>query len=665
MRLAFVIFRYFPYGGLQRDMLAMALEAESRGHQVSIFCGEWRGAKPANIRVELINAAGVFARNDVKIFVQNFSKSFQRKNFDALIGFNKMPGLDVYFAGDSCFAQKAYAERSLFYRLTPRSRLYLNYEQSVFGTAAKTHILSIAATEQKYFARYYATAPERFHTLPPGISRAQYQCENPSAANQKIRRELGVGDDTKIVLCLGSGFRTKGLDRSIAIFADTQAQLSAHLLLVVVGVDKARPYIVQAEQLGISSQVVFLGGRSDIADILQAADLLLHPAHRELAGNVILEAMLAGKPVITTDVCGFAHYVSEQRMGTVVTAPYDLQQFVRAMVQILSDDSVRWQASAQQFALTADVFSRHSRALDVIEKLFSEPQIAISEWIDETIEYTIILRDELIGLWRGCAIFAEVHALSGTIARELADRQTLRFELDGQGYYRKLHRGVGWQEIIKNLLQLRLPVLGAKNEWLALNKLHALAIPSLTPVAYGEQKATAASKKSFLVTRELSGVVQLDHYFQHQSVAFKEKIILVREVAEIARELHGAGINHRDFYLCHFMLNLESVAQGQQQNVKPYLYIVDLHRAQIRQQVPRRWLVKDLSGLYFSSLNLGFTRYDYYRFLRSYWRRPLRDILQQHAALLNAVTVRAVKTYKRDFGVVPTLPTKKLYFKGK
>lgn len=656
MRIAFAIFRYFPFGGLQRDMMSIAQEAQARGHQVTIFCGEWSGDKPKKINVVVVDSKLLFDRSGVKSFVQGFEKVFQRNNFDVLIGFNKMPGLDVYFAGDSCFAQKAYEERSCFYRLTSRARLYLNYEKAIFRDESKTHIFSIAESERKHFARYYATAPERFHLLSPGISQTQFRCDHPQTVRKKLRAEWGGDENTQIIVCIGSGFKTKGLDRSIAAFAELQKSSTNPSLLVVVGADNPKHYVQQAHELSVSNQVIFLGGRKDIADILQATDVLLHPAYRELAGNVILEAMLAGTPVVTTDVCGFAHYVSEQQMGAVIKAPYEQRQCVKALVDILCTDKSIWEARGQQFALTADVFSRQARAVDVLESLISHSQRPTSELIVDTAQHKIILRDEFIAQWSGKDVFALVQNLSGPVARELADRQTLRFELNGKGYYRKLHRGVGWKEIIKNLLQLRLPVLGAKNEWLALNKLRSLGVTSLEPVAYGEQKTNPATQKSFIVTRELTGVVQLDHYFQKNKVTRREKIMLLEMVANMAREIHLAGINHRDFYLCHFMLDIASIAQWRKDGIKPRLHIVDLHRAQIRRQVPLRWLIKDLGGLYFSSLDLGFTRNDYLRFLRTYWQSPLRAIFLQHAALLHAIASRAIKTYKRDFGVMPALP---------
>ena len=98
----------------------------------------------------------------------------------------------------------------------------------------------------------------------------------------------------------------------------------------------------------------------------------------------------------------------------------------------------------------------------------------------------------------------------------------------------------------------------------------------------------------------------------------------------MAGRMHRAGVNHRDFYLCHFLLHLEP--QPTAQNLK--LSLIDLHRAQSRTQVPRRWRDKDLAGLYFSALGIGLTQRDFLRFLRVYFARPLRAILREEAPLL-------------------------------
>jgi UDP-glucose:(heptosyl)LPS alpha-1,3-glucosyltransferase len=648
MKLAFAIFRYFPFGGLQRDMLAIAQVAQASGHHVSIFCGDWQGEKISGIDVIEIKGSGFFNVAGVSNFVNAFQKQFQRKQFDLLIGFNKMPGLDVYFAGDSCFAHKAYGERNWLYRLAPRSRLYLAYERAVFAESSQTHILSLVASEQKQFVRYYATQRERFHSLPPGISAEHLACQNPRAARMNLCHELGLSLDTKIVVCLGSGYKTKGVDISISAFAELTKLTTDKVALVIVGKDDPYTYRQQAAQAGIDQQVFFLGSRSPVGDLLHAADLLLHPARKELAGNVILEAMLCGVPVVASSHCGYAHYVAEQQMGELIPTKASPKAIAELIAATLVVNTQVWRKRAELFAQTSDVFSRPAIAVAALEKIATVKKNSVTDsaQAQSASGQCVILRDELIDEWKNQDVFSLMENMQGKIAREMKDRQTLRFEINGRGYCRKWHRGVGWQEIIKNWLQLRLPVLGASNEWNALNKLHALNIPSLIPLAYGVRGNNPARQQSFIVTRELTDVIQLDHFFEQYSVDVKAKHRILARLAEIAGELHAAGINHRDFYLCHFMLQAELITD---QALVPELYLVDLHRAQLRPQVPERWLVKDLGGLLFSSFNLQFTRRDYLRFARVYFGQELRTLLTEKKGLLEKITERARATYSSGF----------------
>lgn len=258
----------------------------------------------------------------------------------------------------------------------------------------------------------------------------------------------------------------------------------------------------------------------------------------------------------------------------------------------------------------------------------------------------LILRDELQTAWSGQDVFQLVQNLSGQVAREVPGRQTLRFELNSQAYYRKLHTGVGWVEIVKNLVRGRLPVISARNEWLALNRLQTVGVPSLIPVAYGEQGINPARRLSFIVTKELVGVVQLDDFLRaNPKLGLVCKRQLIDAIAEIAREIHRQGLNHRDLYLCHFMLDLTVLAD---KTVRPLLYLVDLHRAQLRKAVPFRWLVKDLASIYFSAMDFGVTRRDISRFLRIYFDQPLKQVLRQHHKLLQVVAKRAEQLYQRE-----------------
>jgi heptose I phosphotransferase len=249
-------------------------------------------------------------------------------------------------------------------------------------------------------------------------------------------------------------------------------------------------------------------------------------------------------------------------------------------------------------------------------------------------------------LWAGRDPFVAVEELKGEVFRELEARRTLRTEVDGCGYFVKIHRGVGWAEIFKNLATLRLPVLGAGNEWRAIKRLERLGVDTMVAVAFGERGGNPATRHSFIVTEELAPTVSLEDYcrdWPREPPPFALKRALIERVAQMAGAMHRGGVNHRDFYICHFLLALDPPPTA----AALKLSIIDLHRAQVRPQTPRRWRDKDLSSLYFSALEIGFTRRDRLRFLRGYFMRPLRELLAAEATMLRHLEREAARLQAR------------------
>ncbi|VAX05522.1 Lipopolysaccharide core heptose(I) kinase RfaP [hydrothermal vent metagenome] len=248
--------------------------------------------------------------------------------------------------------------------------------------------------------------------------------------------------------------------------------------------------------------------------------------------------------------------------------------------------------------------------------------------------------------------FGEIFDISGDIYRapEGTQRCTLRFERGGKGFFLKLHWGVGWREIFKNLTSLRLPILGAANEWLAIKRLEQLGVETMRLAGYGQEGRNPARQRSFVITEELENCISLEDYcrdWPQSPPDFAAKLKLIERVAEMSRHLHENGINHRDFYICHFLL--QCPWDGQAESL--HLHLIDLHRVQIRQQTPERWLVKDIGSLHFSSMEIGLTQRDLLRFLRVYYKRSLRQILKQEGAFLQAVQKRADALYRTRPGI--------------
>lgn len=239
--------------------------------------------------------------------------------------------------------------------------------------------------------------------------------------------------------------------------------------------------------------------------------------------------------------------------------------------------------------------------------------------------------------------FEDIMAIEGAVFKNLQNRTTARFDRGGKSYFIKAHRGIGWKEIFKNLAQLKLPVLGAENEWRAIRRLEELHIPTMKIAGIGRRGWNPARIESFLVTEDLGDTINLEELcrdWRESKPSLEFKRALIREVASIARRLHENGVNHRDFYLCHLRWQ-----KGNEQT-PPRIFVMDLHRAQLRARTPLRWIVKDLGSLYFSAMEIGLTRRDLFRFMVAYRGKPLREILRTEARLWHRVTARAQRLYR-------------------
>ena len=254
--------------------------------------------------------------------------------------------------------------------------------------------------------------------------------------------------------------------------------------------------------------------------------------------------------------------------------------------------------------------------------------------------------------WQGEDLFEQILSIDGEEFRNMDGRRTLRFEMLGKSYFAKIYSGIGWPRIIKSLLSLRKPpVLSASNEWKAIRKLEKLGVSTMTLVGYGEQGLSPAHRQSFIITEDLLQTESLEDFCRDWRVHPPDtrlKRALIKKLAQISRQLHENGINHRDYYLCHFLLDIS----GGREILDPErlnLYLIDLHRVQFRRHLPQRWRLKDLAGLYFSSLEIGLTTRDFYRFICVYTSRPLREVLVDENCLWHRVERRGQRLLKRFY----------------
>ncbi len=368
MKFAFCLFKYFPYGGLQRDFLQIAETCISRGHQIDVYTGSWTGDKPDALNIVILPPKALTNHRRYQTFAARVNHHISTTPYDAVVGFNKIPGLDVYFAADVCYRALA-MERSFLYRLSNRCRTLMALERSVFDRHSTTLILSLSDTEKKRYIACYGTPEDRFHLLPPGISKNRVPTASIPGMRNDFREKFSITNDMRVVLMVGSDYKRKGVDRAIKAVSALPSPLKEKIRLMIVGKGRKGFYLRLAKRLKVAAQVDFFGERDDVPRFLAGADLFLHPAYHELAGMVLIEALSAGLPVLATDTCGCGFHVDRAGAGMLVPSPFNQETLNRMLASMLtSEKNKKWGSNGKKYVKQTDVYSMHQKAADLIEK---------------------------------------------------------------------------------------------------------------------------------------------------------------------------------------------------------------------------------------------------------------------------------------------------------
>ncbi len=375
MKIAFCLFKYFPYGGLQRDFLRIAKLCVARGHQVVVYTMEWQGQVPDNLNVILIPCNNFTNHYKAVYFSAKVNKilSESQDKVDLVIGFNKMPGLDIYYCADSCYTAKVAEQKSrfvqAFYKITNRYNAYKKLEEQVFLNK-KTKWLFLSQNEQEIYKSKYKFYNNDY-LLPPHIDKKRFlpvtEFDDKYEIKKHLAAQLNINVNSDWLLMVGSGFRTKGVDRSIQLVSFLKNR-GICVNLIVIGQDNPSMFVNQAKKLGISNFVTFLPGREDIANFMSVSTILLHPAYRENTGTVILEAIIMGLPVVASGICGYSPYIKESGCGEVIREPFLQSDFDHTVYNIIKNDLNMLQSSkGLAFRDKADIYNADHKIIDIIE----------------------------------------------------------------------------------------------------------------------------------------------------------------------------------------------------------------------------------------------------------------------------------------------------------
>jgi glycosyltransferase involved in cell wall biosynthesis len=216
------------------------------------------------------------------------------------------------------------------------------------GVRERARLRLIAAVRRRCAARVIAVSDAaRRAYLAEGWDRSEHVVtihngivdRAQSGAGPGIRGELGIEPD-ELVLVMVSVLRGGKGHTVAAATAERLAARHPALRLLVLG-DGPKRAEIERSMSGLGERVIFAGYRTDVAAVLDAADVLVHPSRADAFPTALLEAMAAGVPSVATAVGGIPEAVAEGETGFLIPAPPRADDLADALEPLLADEGLR------------------------------------------------------------------------------------------------------------------------------------------------------------------------------------------------------------------------------------------------------------------------------------------------------------------------------------
>jgi UDP-glucose:(heptosyl)LPS alpha-1,3-glucosyltransferase len=317
VRLALICRPLSFHGGVETATAGLLAELVRRGHRVDLLTLGHQPAVPG-VGVRRLRVPRAPSALRLLGFALAARRALRDAGYDIVQSHERALAQDVYRAGEGTHRGYLAAMGRTGFQVMPHHRLLLWLERRIFSLRAARHVIAISRSGLREIEALYGTPGDRLSLVYNGVDLARFSPDGRARWRQGIRRELGIAEEAWLVLFVGSGFERKGLGpliEGLAGLSDGGARL------LVAGKGSRGQYLVLADRLGLTDRVRWLGPRPDVERLYAAADVVALPARYEPFGNVHLEALAAGVPVLSSGAAGGAELIRSGENGWVVEAP--------------------------------------------------------------------------------------------------------------------------------------------------------------------------------------------------------------------------------------------------------------------------------------------------------------------------------------------------------
>ena len=353
MKIALVRKDFSPKGGGgERYSVDLARALRDSGHEVHIFAHRYEPMKGISLHSVAVPLKPFGLQN--WLFAKNVRRALSRNEFDIVNGISQIYPQDIYRLGDGIHKHWLTVRRPrlfshLYDKVSPRHRLLLHLEKKIFSPGNYKRIIANSELCKQHAINYYKVPPQLVDVIFCGVDFAIF---NSSVRNEgaQLRTSLGIGGEAIVVLFVGTNYERKGLDTLLQ--AMSRLRYKEKYRLLVVGKGNIPLYQRVAQRLGLQEITIFCGFQEQMPPFYGAADIFVLPSYYDPFGNVCLEAMACGLPVITTRETGVSELMAHGKSGFVMDHPGNISVLAN-WLEALEDPELRRSMGSEAQEATA------------------------------------------------------------------------------------------------------------------------------------------------------------------------------------------------------------------------------------------------------------------------------------------------------------------------
>jgi UDP-glucose:(heptosyl)LPS alpha-1,3-glucosyltransferase len=371
MKIALAHKRLELRGGTERVLYRTAEGLRDRGHEVHLFCQRFPIAPPPGVWAHRVPGISRPRSLRALTFAVIAPKTIAKHHCDVVLSFDRTLSQDIFRSGGgprkllleklkdhSGLLRKWWYSISLYHSLTVRlERLQVRNNKS-------GKIIAICEQVKREFIEVYGIPEEQIVVIHNGVDVVRFNPKRRLNEGRRLRDELKIPADAPVVLFVGTGFRRKGLSRLLDLWE--RRELPGVYLLVVGNDARLARY---RKRWSGEKEVIFAGPQGKVEDYYACGDLLVLPAVQEAFGNVVLEAMASGLPVVASAEVGAMNGMNGPLAEGIVSDPDDPGEIKEKILKLL--DRTRWSLLAREARQVAEKYT-WDKYLDHLEQTLFE-----------------------------------------------------------------------------------------------------------------------------------------------------------------------------------------------------------------------------------------------------------------------------------------------------